>query len=741
MDRAFEHLDPRIQKWVYKQGWEDLRDIQKMSIAPILAGDSDVVVSASTAAGKTEAAFLPACSVIADETEGFGILYISPLKALINDQYRRLEDLCDYLNMPVFPWHGDIPQSKKKRAKQNPEGILLITPESLESLLVREAGWVKAAFETLRYIIIDEYHAFVGFERGCHLQALMHRLEYLLERQRDSIPRIALSATLGDMKGVVSYLRPTKSIPCKLVVGKQSQATLKMQVRGYIEEASQENIDPEVLIDSPVSADRKIANDLYETLRGDSHLVFANSRQRTENFAVMLRELCEKNYVPNEFFPHHGSLSKELRSELESRLQKENLPTTAVCTMTLELGIDIGKVLSVAQVTSPHSVASLRQRLGRSGRRGSSAILRMYISENELNLRSNLVDKLRIELLQSLAMIRLLLSEKWYEPSDTHLFHFSTLLHQILAVIAQWGGVRPDQLWGLLCKAGPFGEITVNHFMALISHMGETRLIIQLSSGELVLGEIGEQIVSHYSFYSVFKTPEEYRIVVEGKTLGTLPIKSMLLPEQHIVFGGRRWKIEEIDVDKKTILVAPAKGGKPPKFGGDGMNVHDRVRQEMYEIYKSGDYRIAVGETKLEFLDQVGKDLFQEGLKNFKDANLEIERIFQDGKNVYILPWMGDKVVNTLVVMLNHSGYKANNYAGIVEIENANMSEINECLEGIASSHAPSNTHLAESVVDKQTEKFDYLLPESLLNMAYGAKAFDSETTVIWLAEIMGRAD
>ena len=738
MDRAFERLDIRIQKWVYKQSWEDLRDIQKMSISPIIAGDSDVVISASTAAGKTEAAFLPACSMIADETQGFGILYISPLKALINDQYRRLEGLCDDLNMQVTPWHGDSSQSKKKKAKQNPEGILLITPESLESLLVREVGWVKAAFDALRYIIIDEYHAFVGFERGCHLQSLMHRLENLLDRQKEPVPRIALSATLGDMESIVSYLRPTKSIPCQLIIGKQSQSTLKMQVRGYVETVPQEAVDS---IDLPLSADQKIAHDLYKTLRGDSHLVFANSRQRTENFAVMLSELCEENYVPNEFFPHHGSLSKELRSELESRLQKENLPTTAVCTMTLELGIDIGKVQSVAQVTAPHSVASLRQRLGRSGRRGRAAILRMYISEKKLNLCFNLVDKLRLELLQSLAMIRLLLSEKWYEPADTHLYHFSTLLHQILAVIAQWGGVRPDQIWRLLCKAGIFGEITVEHFKTLLSHMGETGLIIQLGSGELVLGKIGEQIVSHYTFYAVFKTPEEYRIIVEGKTLGTLPVDSPLLPEQHIVFGGRRWKIQEIDLDKKTIFVVPTKGGEPPKFGGDGMNVHDRIRQEMYEIYKSGDYRIDVDETRLEFLDKIGKELFKEGIKYFRDTSLETERIFQDGKNVYIVPWMGDRVVNTLVVMLNQWAYKADSYAGVVEIENTSVDEIKERLKIIAASPVPSNTRLAESVVNKQTEKYDHLLPESLLNMAYGAKAFDSEKTVLWLSEIMSKTE
>ena len=196
--------------------------------------------------------------------------------------------------------------------------------------------------------------------------------------------------------------------------------------------------------------------------------------------------------------------------------------------MTLELGIDIGKVKSVAQVTAPHSVSSLRQRLGRSGRRGDPAILRMFIAENELSAKdSNIVDKLRMELLQSAAMIRLLVSQKWYEPADTGLFHFSTLLHQVLAIIAQWGGVRAEQLWSLLCKSEIFKNVTIDHFKTLLQAMGEERLILQLSSGELALGDRGENLVGHYTFYAVFKTPEEYRIVVEGKTLGTLPVDSL----------------------------------------------------------------------------------------------------------------------------------------------------------------------------------------------------------------------
>jgi len=427
--------------------------------------------------------------------------------------------------------------------------------------MIRDLSWVKFAFESLKYIIIDEYHAFIGFERGNHLQSLMNRLEHLLGRYKNPIPRIALSATLGDMDSVLKYLRPNGVFKCSLITGTHSKSSLKMQIRGYINHDVEETSD-DVLSNTPLSADIQIAHDLYTLLRGDSHLVFANSRQRTEHIAVKLSELCQENLVPNEFFPHHGSLSKELRTELESRLQKEKLPTTAICTMTLELGIDIGKVKSVCQVTAPHSVASLRQRLGRSGRRDDPAILRMFISENKLNAESNIIDKLRIELLQSIAMLHLLLRDKWYEPSDTEQFHFSTLLHQILAIIAQWGGVRVEQLWELLCQSGPFNKVTIDHFKILLVEMGDKRLITQLSSGELVLADKGEILVNHYTFYAVFNTPEEYRIIVDGKTLGTLPVDSLVLPEQHIVFGGRRWKVKEINVEKKLSMLLLQKGVK-----------------------------------------------------------------------------------------------------------------------------------------------------------------------------------
>lgn len=739
MADVFQRLDSKVQRWVYRQGWLDLRDIQKKAIGPVLSGESDIVISASTAAGKTEAAFLPACSSIAGETDGFGILYLSPLKALINDQYRRLESLCDVLDMKVTPWHGDSSQSKKKDARRYPEGILLITPESLESRLVLDPGWVRASFESLKYIIIDEYHCFIGSERGMHLQSLIHRLESLLGRQSSPIPRIALSATLGDMDRVMDSLRPNSDFPCLLITGGGGM-DLNLRVRGYVEPIWDEpdGEDQEEVSGMSLSADVQVARDLYQILRGDSHLVFANTRRRTEKFAALLSDLCGENSVPNEFFPHHGSLSKELREELELRLQKGRLPTTAVCTMTLELGIDIGKIKSVAQVTAPSSVSSLRQRLGRSGRRGEPAMLGVLITEKEIAENSGVVDRLRLELLQSIAIIHLLIKDKWYEPPDPGLFHFSTLLHQVLAVTAQWGGVRAEQLWSLLCKSGTFGNVTAGQFKVLLRAMGEKRLIKQISGGELVLGDEGEKMVGRYDFYAVFKTPQEYRIVIEGegKTIGTLPMDSFVLPEQHIIFAGRRWEVKDVDMEKRVVQVTPTEGGNPPKFGGDGMSVHDRVRQKMLGIYLDGNYHVELEGQGGEFMDATAKSLFSEGLQFFRDVGLENKRVIGLGKDVYLIPWMGDKIVNTLSVLLAMRGYKADKFAGVLEIEGAKSSEVSGYLKSFGKENKPTNAELSKLVENKETQKYDHLLSEELLNKDYGARAFDIDGTIGWITKV-----
>ncbi len=729
MSSAYDRLDPRVRKWVYKQGWPDLRPLQKSSIPAILARDRDVLISAGTAAGKTEAFFLPACSAVADITSGFGIVYISPLKALINDQYRRLESLGEALDMPVTPWHGDILQSKKKKARTSPSGILLITPESLESLLINSSGWLKQAFSPVAYIVIDEFHAFIGTERGMQLLSLLNRIDHVLSRHANPIPRVALSATLGELDKVPELLRPDKLLPCETVTDDSSKATLQVQVKGYMESVSEEGEEPQN------SAEKHVCADIFRLCRGDSHLVFANSRRRTESIAATLSDMCEEHIVPNEFFPHHGSLARELRETLEARLQKGNLPTTAICTMTLELGIDIGKVQSVIQVTPPHSVSSLRQRMGRSGRRDSPSVLRMLITEDELTATSSIVDQLRLQMVQSMAMIRLMISQRWFEPADTCQMHYSTLLHQILAITAQWGGVRADQLWSQLCQTGPFRNVELTDFKSLLKHMGACGLLTQLASGEMVIGAEGEKLTNHYTFYAVFNTPEEFRIVTGSRTLGTVPIDSPLLPEQHIIFGGRRWKVTEIEVEKKVIYVEATKGGQPPKFSGGGMSVHDVVRQEMLAIYRENDYRIAVGNQRVDYADAAARNLFAEGRDNFQRFNLQNTHFIGSSQHCYVLPWMGDKVVNTMTALLLRSGFKANSYAGVIEVGDSIVASVQQALKEILLSGLPSEFELAADVPDKYLDKYDEYLPESLLAKGYGAKAFDVEGTRTWLQE------
>jgi ATP-dependent Lhr-like helicase len=313
--------------------------------------------------------------------------------------------------------------------------------------------------------------------------------------------------------------------------------------------------------------------------------------------------------------------------------------------------------------------------------------------------------------------------------------HLSTFLHQTLAVIAQWGSVRADQLYSLLCQQGTFKEISIQHFKQLLSHMGTVQLIQQLNSGELVLGLEGERITNSYTFYAVFKTPEEFRIVTGSKTLGTLPVDSLILKDQHIIFGGRRWKVTDIDDDKKVIYVTSTKGGKPPKFNGSGMSIHDKVRQEMLNIYRTGDYRIETGNQKIDFVDNLGRQLFQEGAYLFKEADLENHPIYQSGKHCYIFTWMGDKVVNTLAVLLIRSGFVCNSFGGVIETHNSNVDDIKNCLLDIANDEIPDETELAGtlSIQQKLIEKYDEYLPEDLLTEGYGRKAFHSTAARQWI--------
>ena len=260
--QSYDRLHPEIRRWIREEGWNELRDIQDRAICAILDHDRDVVIAAATAAGKTEAAFLPLLTQAAvRQQQGVALLYVSPLKALINDQFRRLDLLCERLDLPVVRWHGDAPVSAKRKLLKQPRGIVLITPESIEALFLRKTNEVEALLGSLDAIIVDELHAFLQGPRGLHLASLLRRIDRLgSTRPR----RIGLSATLGDFAAAKAWVSAGQPNDVELILSEHDQPELKLQIRGYIEPPEQDSVD-HIETEGQPSALSRIADHLFAT--------------------------------------------------------------------------------------------------------------------------------------------------------------------------------------------------------------------------------------------------------------------------------------------------------------------------------------------------------------------------------------------------------------------------------------------------------------------------------------------
>ncbi len=723
MSGAFDKLVRPVQKWIRRQGWGELRDIQARAIRSICDSDTDLIIAASTAGGKTEAAFLPLISQVLDapaDMAGFDLLYIGPLKALITDQAGRLDDICREAELPVVPWHGDVSQSIKSRALKKPSGILLITPESLEALFIRRGLEIPRLFGTTRAVVIDELHSVLDSERGIQMRSLLNRLELAVKRP---IRRVGLSATLGDMELARTYLRPDDPTNVALIEAEGGEAELRLQLRGYISGEEDETAP---------SATDAISAHLFQNLRGKDNLVFAGARQSVEIYADRLRELCEREHLPQEFYPHHASLSREHRDFVERRLKDPQKPTTAICTSTLELGIDIGDVTCVAQIGAPFTVAALRQRLGRSGRReGQPAILRQYAVEARLTPESSFVDRLRLGLVRSIAMIDLLL-EGWCEPPRREALHLSTLVHQVLSVIAERGGASASRLYHDLCRTGPFRMVTTATFAAVLRALGDADpgLIEQTEGGLLLLGPGGERLVEHYSFYAVFKTPEEFRLVAEGRDLGTLPVDNVMSPGMMLIFSGRRWIVQEIHDREKVIMVTPAKAGTPPVFGGDPGDIHDKVVERMFAILE--------GDNQPAYMNLTAREMLEEARFNYEQLGFAESRIISRDKGSAILATRAGTVKTaTLALALRSQGYQVERHDGFLEVKaDQDATPLLETLRALSDA---KQVDLFADGTNLQFEKFHPYLPRELLAQDALSTRLDAEALPDLCSELVKR--
>ncbi|WP_312082827.1 DEAD/DEAH box helicase [Brevundimonas sp.] len=705
--QGFDRLHREVQRWIRDEGWTGLRPIQSRAIDTVLGGETDVIISAATAAGKTEAAFLPLLSRVAErEDEGLSILYVSPLKALINDQHRRLDGLCERLGLPAVRWHGDAPAGPKQRLLKTPAGVVFITPESIEALFLRRSAEVPRLFGRIDAVVIDELHAFLQGPRGLHLACLLRRIE-LATGQRPR--RIGLSATLGDPVAASIWMNPTAPERVVLIEDAAAAINIHLQIRGYLEPnetcASRDGGE----VEEPRTALDDIADHAFGVLRGDNHLFFASSRRNVEALADGLRLRSEAAAVPNEFFPHHGSLSRELRETLESRLKAAALPTTAVATTTLELGIDLGGVKSVAQLGAPRSLASLRQRLGRSGRRkGAPAILRVYVRERSLVGAAGPLDALRPETIRAVAAVRLLL-QRYVEPPRSGVGLATVAIHQILSLIVERGGVSAGGLFNALCGAGPLVNLDRDLFLALLRGMGDpaVRLIEQAQDGQIMLGELGERLTSNREFYAIFDTDEEWTLRHGVRALGQIPISNVLFVGSVLAFAGRRWRVTGVDDRAKVLNVEPHRAGRLPLFERQSVEpLGDRLAQEMRSVYLSQDLPA--------YADPAATALLQEGRDAFAAYDLTRHAVLADGPDTHLLLWRGGAMNSVMAVALRAMGAETEVHDLGVTLAQTSPDRARALLESVAA-QSPSVSDLSGYVANLSEAKFDAYAPPDVL--------------------------
>ena len=641
-------LHENIKRWIFKNGWTNLRPAQKQAIKEIRQSNNNLIIYAPTASGKTEAAMLPLISELLDKDhkENAYIIYISPLKALINDQLIRMESICKDNDICTVPWHGDVPIHVKNRLDNNNQAILLITPESLEAMLINNPNKARFIFKNSISIVIDEFHSFLGNDRGDQLRSLLNRLEKFAKY---CPRRIGLSATIGDENYIINALDSKNSSNTKIINESISgKRLIKLSLKGYenelnIEEEELENTSPEEIERKKNnSPDILITKDIFR-FRDQTNLVFPNSIRNVENFVYEGNFLCNQKEEDKIFFPHHSLLSNNLRKDVEGKAKEGKKPMTIVCTSTLELGIDIGSVDNVFQIYAPLSVASLRQRLGRSGRRGNDSVLRIHIVENCIKEDPKYVDLLRYKLVKTIAILKLM-SEDWYETENRSSVSLCITAHQILALLKQLGGATAEDIWFFFKEKNTF-NLDINIFKNLLNYLKEKELILQISR-KIYLSDQGSDLTDNFRFYTCFESVEEYQIYALGKKLGIIPFDSSLDEGDNLLFAGQKWVIKKIDKDKRIVEVVNStiKGSVPSTKAET--NVDTKILEKMKIIYEEEEIPI--------FLDAKAKKLLTEAKEFFEKFDLKSQNwIPISDESIRWFPWVGTKTRTTIDLMIS----------------------------------------------------------------------------------------
>lgn len=637
--RAFDRYAPFVQEYIYQNHWENLRSIQVAAADAIFNTDENVLLTASTASGKTEAAFFPIITLFSEDMpSSVGCIYIGPLKALINDQFSRLNDLCAEADIPVWHWHGDVAQSHKAKLMRHPSGILQITPESLEALLLHKHAAIAKLFGDLRFVVIDEVHSLLRGDRGGQTLCLIERLSRIAGVNPR---RIGLSATIGDPEGTGEFLSlgtGRKTIIPK-IDAKGSKWRLSME-HFYVKDAqaAEDKQVPDALPvleektdDAPANADPGIGY-IFEHTRGKKCLVFVNSREECEMVTTTLRHYCELNHEPDRFLVHHGNLSASYRETAEGIMKDDSQYMTTVTTATLELGIDIGRLERAFQIDAPWTVSSFLQRMGRTGRRELPPEMWFVIREDEPEVRAMLPTTIPWKLLQGIALVQLYLEERWVEPPRLDRLPFSLLYHQTMSTLASCGEMSPRALADRVLRLHYFHRITQEDYRVLLRHLIATDHIQQTEQGGLIVGLAGERVINSFKFYGVFQESEEYTVRSESQELGT--IVSPPPVGEKLAIAGHVWQVLDVDHKRRLIYCRQVKGSVPAYFGQCPGDLHTKILTRMRRVLQEDRQYPYLMKNAVARLEQARFTAAHSGAADKTLINL--------GGNMWcLLPWVG----------------------------------------------------------------------------------------------------
>ena len=730
---VYNRYAPFIRDYIYRSGWQTLRAVQNAAGDAIFGTEENVLLTASTASGKTEAAFFPILTLLEENpSASVGVLYIAPLKALINDQFGRLTELCEEQDIPVYRWHGDVPQTQKRKLLRHPAGILQITPESLESLMINKHMEIPSLFCDLRFIVIDEIHSLLRGDRGWQTFCLIERLC----RTAGCKPRrIGLSATIGNPEEAGRFLAAGSGRGTVIPKFDGGRDVWRLSMEHFYNTPPQADEDqallaelpePEAPTDTvPKAADPGIGY-IFEQTRGKKCLVFTNSREECESVCQYLRQYCEANHEPDRFLIHHGNLSASYRESAEEEMKDDDSLMSVCATATLELGIDIGRLERAFQIDAPFTVSGFLQRMGRTGRRGSPSEMWFVMREDHAEARAMLPDYIPWRMIQGIALVQLYIEERFVEPPRTERLPYSLLYHQTMSTLASCGEMTPGELASRVLPLSCFHRVSQDDFRALLRHLLSIDHISRTENGGLIVGLAGERVVNNYKFYAVFQENIEYAVRSESEELGT--IVQPPPAGDKIAIAGRVWIVDDVDHKKHVVYCTLVKGNIPAYFGDCAGDIHNRILERMQ--------RVLAEDTQYPYLMRRAVCRLGEARDVYlKSGMAERPLICLGGKMWALLPWLGSYAFLALERFLKircgkRLGLKGLNPARPYYLQF--MMQVSEAeFYRIAAEEAEKDFDPLELVYPKEVpvfEKYDEFVPEELIRKGFALGVLDIES-------------